>query len=128
MGTNTALVREGHIVLTLSFEREDGQWVGTCLELGTSTFAKDIEKAQEELHELIFLHLDTLEEEGERGRFFDERGIEIHWESHTADEEISLRLPVGPSKPGLPLRKAPFFQPHIFPVPELEGALAGAHA
>ena len=42
----------GYVTLTLSFEQEGREWVGVCLELGTSTFADTLEKCQEELQEL----------------------------------------------------------------------------
>lgn len=64
----------GRVVLTLQFERDGKNWVGTCVELGTSTFSRSIERTQKKLHELIVLHLDALEEEEERERFFEEHG------------------------------------------------------
>ena len=66
----------GYVTLTLSFEQEGSEWVGTCLELGTSTFADTLEECQVELEELVTDHLDVLEEVCERERFFEEWGIE----------------------------------------------------
>ena len=68
----------GYVTLTLSFEQEGSEWVGTCLELGTSTFADTLEECQVELEELVTDHLDVLEEVCERERFFEEWGIDIH--------------------------------------------------
>ena len=64
----------GYIILTLTFEQEQDDWVGTCMELGTSTFADTLEECQSELEELVGHHLDVLEELGERERFFDQWG------------------------------------------------------
>ena len=68
----------GYVTLTLSFEQEGSEWVGICLELGTSTFADTLERCQEELQELVTDHLHVLEETGERERFFKEWGIAVH--------------------------------------------------
>ena len=63
------------VLLTLRFQQEDEVWVGVCEELSTSTFHKDLERAYEELIELVALHLNGLEDIGERDRFFKEHGI-----------------------------------------------------
>ena len=80
----------GYVTLTLSFEREGSEWVGVCLELGTSTFADTLERCQEELQELVADHLDVLGEIGERERFFEEWGIEVHT-ANTIPEEFTIR-------------------------------------
>ena len=109
----------GYVALTLQFEREDDQWVGTCIELGTSTFAHSLEQVQEELHELVGLHLNGLETVGERERFFENHGIQIQRTTQTEAEEVTLRVPWPSLKQlGPPIRKAPLFQPHLFPFPE----------
>ena len=68
----------GYVALTLSFEREDDQWVGECLELSTSAFSDSLEDCQAELRELVVAHLDVLEDVGERERSFEEWGIQVH--------------------------------------------------
>ena len=68
----------GYVTLTLSFEQEGSDWVGTCPELGTSTFADTLAECQAELEELVTEHLDVLDEVGERERFFEEWGIDVH--------------------------------------------------
>jgi predicted RNase H-like HicB family nuclease len=65
-------------LLTLEFHQEGKQWVGVCRELGTSTFHKDLSQAKAELIELVELHLDALEETGERQRFFKENSIKTY--------------------------------------------------
>ena len=51
----------GYVTLTFSFEQEGIEWVGTCLELGTSTFADTLEECQVALEDLVTDHLDVLE-------------------------------------------------------------------
>lgn len=71
--------RAGYIKVTFQFHREGSQWVGECLELGTSTYAATLEETERELMELVTLHLNTLANLGERERFFSENGIEIFY-------------------------------------------------
>ncbi len=107
----------GFVTLTLSFELEESEWVGVCLELGTSTFADTLEKCQEELQELVADHLDVLEEIGERERFFEEWGITVH-SSDKIPGEFTIRgsgdswnrLFEGSAGP-----RGPFLQPRVFP-------------
>ena len=86
-------------------------------------------KVQEELHELVTLHLDGLEEVGECKRFFDEHQIEIQWQK--VDDEVTLRVPYPDLvyNSGPPIKVAPLLQPHMFPFPQptdTELATAGA--
>jgi len=60
--------RFGYIVLTYEFYQEDDQWVGTCRELGTSVCADMREEPMEDLQEAVGVHLNTLEDVGERKR------------------------------------------------------------
>ena len=62
----------GYVTLTLTYERGGNQWVGICLELGTSTYSRTLKQCQLELEELVVDHLNVLEEIGERESFFDE--------------------------------------------------------
>lgn len=47
-------------VLTVEFEQEDGMWIGTCLELGTSTQAQTLEELQAELTDAVDLQLNEM--------------------------------------------------------------------
>lgn len=67
----------GYIRLTYEFYKEERKWVAICHELGTSTFGRSISDAERKLDEAVLLHLDTLEEVGERQRFFKEHHIQI---------------------------------------------------
>ena len=57
MGATTA----GYAMLTLVFEREGYKWVGTCEELGTSTYARTLKQCQRELDDLVTEHLNLLD-------------------------------------------------------------------
>lgn len=66
-----------YLLLTCIYEPE-GKWItARCQELGTSTFGKTIDQAEDRLREAILLHLATLDEVGERARFFKENGIRL---------------------------------------------------
>jgi hypothetical protein len=117
----------GYVILTLRFEREGNKWVGTCLELGTSTFHRTLKRCEEELRELVVEHLNALEEAGERERFFQKWGIAFH-HGRTTPHEVTIRgsgedwnrLFEGTAAP-----YGPFFQPSRFPVRTPERQLAG---
>lgn len=49
------------IVLTFEFSQEEGEWVGLCLELGTSAFADSLEQTRLELQEAVELQLNEME-------------------------------------------------------------------
>jgi predicted RNase H-like HicB family nuclease len=67
----------GFVILTLEFRREDGYWLGRCRELGTATDGRSLERVKRELLELVELHLNELEEVGERENVFRERRIKL---------------------------------------------------
>ncbi|MDP8254344.1 MAG: hypothetical protein P9M14_01210 [Candidatus Alcyoniella australis] len=69
----------GYIVLTFKFRKEqDGIWTAECIELGTATFSRTLERVQAEIEDLVTLHLNTLEDLEERDAFFERHGIEFH--------------------------------------------------
>jgi len=66
------------VVLTGVFGRE-GKWVtAQCQELGTTAFGRTLEQADSRLREAVLLHLQGLEDVGERARFFRENGIRTY--------------------------------------------------
>ncbi|MDV2989061.1 MAG: hypothetical protein P3T54_02715 [Dehalogenimonas sp.] len=67
----------GYIQLTLEFSREGRRWLGRCRELGTSTFGRTLTEADAKLREAVDCHLNTLEEVGERERFFRDHHIVV---------------------------------------------------
>lgn len=98
----------GYVVLTLKFHKLGRRWTAYCEELGTATFGRSLPEAERKLKEAVLLHLNTLEEVGERDRFFREHNIELHRTKPKKD--ITVCLPLGTSV---------FVQPHIQPIREL---------
>lgn len=66
------------VVLTCIFKREDKWVTGECQELGTTAFGRNLNEAEKRIREAILLHLNTLEDVGERARFFKEHKIKIY--------------------------------------------------
>jgi len=86
----------GFILLTIFFHKEeDGRWTAECKELGTSTFGDSLEEARELISEAVCLHLNTLEEVGERSRFFKENNIRIF--RKRPPKSIDVSSPVDPN-------------------------------
>ena len=83
---------EGVIVLTEVVEEEESQFASYCRELGTSSCGDTIEEAFANLEEAIAVHLNALEETGERERFFRERNINI---IISPLSELLLTVPLG---------------------------------
>jgi len=67
-----------YVVLTFEFRKIDRRWTAYCKELGTATFGRSLPEADERIKEAVLLHLNTLEDVGERERFFREHNIEFH--------------------------------------------------
>ena len=107
-------MQDPYVKLTLMFEREGNKWVATCLELGTSTYGRTLERVEESIRRLVIEHLDLLEEAQERQRFFEEHGIVLH--SHADPPLLEFRIPVPAGhEPGDIQHQ--FYQPCIFPMP-----------
>ena len=101
----------GYVVLTLKFKKVNRRWTAYCEELGTATFGRSLPEADKKLKEAILLHLETLEEVGERRRFFEEHNIKYY---HTRPkEDITICLP---------LNREEFIEPHVQAIPELSAA------
>lgn len=98
----------GYIVVTFEFRREGRRWVAYCEELGTATFGRSIPEAEKKLEEAVLLHLNTLEDVGERTRFFKEHSIKFHHGKPIKDVKIRA-----------PIRRETFYRPHIQPIPAL---------
>ena len=105
-----------YVVLTFLFEPEDDGWFGKCVELGTATWAESLAQLEEELRDLVGLHLVTLEETGRLGQVFDKWRVKLHADMPT---ETSKSLPVSPWNNGRELR---LFQPQMFLLPTVFGA------
>jgi predicted RNase H-like HicB family nuclease len=82
----------GYIVLTFKFRKGKNGWSGLCEELGTAVDGKTLQETEDLLKELVGLHLASLEEIGERERFFKEHHIELHHRRPTGT--VSVHIPV----------------------------------
>jgi predicted RNase H-like HicB family nuclease len=98
--------KAGYVVFTFRFEKEDGRWTAYCDELGTATFGRSLPEAERKLNEAVLLHLSTLEEVGERERFFKEHHIEFL--PNKPKDDIQVRLSVNGNS---------YVHPHIQPIP-----------
>jgi len=97
---------DAYIIVTFLFYKEKNRWVGQCKELGTSTFGRSIQEALERLAEAVELHLNVLEQVGEREHFFREYNITLH--PHKPREE-EIRIPYEPNA---------FVRSYIYPIHE----------
>ena len=84
---------EGIVVLTSVVEEEGDQFVSYCTELETASCGDTIEEAFANLEEAIIVHLNALEETGERDRVFRERNIEVLNTPHAMT--AARTIPVG---------------------------------
>jgi len=101
----------GYVVLTYKFKKENRRWTAYCEELGTATFGRSLPEADKRLKEAVLLHINTLEDVGERSRFFQEHNIKLYTTRPTEDITICL-----------PLNKEVFVEPHIQAIPALTAA------
>ncbi len=98
---------DGYITITFIFQKEGRRWTGCCKELGTATFGRSIGEAEKNLEEAVMLHLNTLEEVGERRRFFKEHSIEFHRKKPV--EEFQIRAPI--------TKREIFYRPFVQEIP-----------
>jgi len=101
-GWDPTLVRLGFVILTLAFRQDGRRWTGECLELGTATYGRTLKQAHDELAEMVALHLNTLEDIGERERFFEEHGIRFYTDD-VPEQDLAARVPID---------ETAYFQPH----------------
>ena len=97
----------GYVVLTLQFRKEGRRWAAYCEELSTATFGRSLTEAESRLKEAVVLHVNTLEDVGERERFFQECNIRFYHTKPTRNINISTRINEGV-----------FLQPYIQPIRE----------
>lgn len=93
------------VILNFEFHKWRNKWVGTCTELGTSTYARSKAKTEVALKALVLENLNLLEEAGERSRFFDEWGIRL---IIPPSEPAATPEPVRPSPSGEKLHQLAF--------------------
>lgn len=80
-----------YVSLTIKFQKEGRRWTAECIELGTATFGRSLKEADKKITEAIELHLNTLEDIGERERFFKEHNIQVY-RYKPKKQEISLPI------------------------------------
>lgn len=102
---------DGYIMTNFVFYEEGDYWLGECLELGTATFGHTLKEAKERLEEAVLLHINTLEDVGERARFFTEHNIKFY---SYKPRIRSFHVSTSP-------RDNIFVNPHIQPIPTLTG-------
>lgn len=86
---------QSHVQLHFRAFREDGQWVGRCLELGISTCADTRAEAEAGIIEATTLYLETLADEGELGNILSQHGLEVvDGEPPDVEEEWEEQIPV----------------------------------
>lgn len=64
-------------VLTFEYQQEAGQWVGVCVELGTSTYADTLEQTELELREAVELQLSEMERLGYLWEYLEVQGVQV---------------------------------------------------
>jgi predicted RNase H-like HicB family nuclease len=98
---------QSYICLTVIFEKQDDErWTATCRELGTATFGDSLQDAQNKIEEAICLHLNTLEDVGEREQFFKENNITL-LELEKRPKSVRINAPTDPRK---------FVHPQFYPL------------
>lgn len=98
----------GYIILTHKFRKVGRRWTAYCEELGTATFGRSLNEAEKRLDEAVMLHLNTLEDVGERARFFRDHDIKYYDTKPKKDTQINV-----------PLDENVFVRSHIQPIKEL---------
>ncbi|MDE0270437.1 MAG: hypothetical protein OXI70_02915 [Chloroflexota bacterium] len=81
-----------YVAMTFEFQREGDQWLGQCLELGTATFGDTVDEVADELADLVQLHLNSLEDVGERERFFERQEIPVFLDR--TPQKVTRPLPI----------------------------------
>ena len=105
------MAKKGYVILTLKFQKQGRRWTAYCEELGTATFGRSLPEADQRLKEAVLLHLQTLEDVGERNRFFQEHNIKVHQDKPREDITICV-----------PANREVFVEPLVQAVPELTAA------
>lgn len=86
-------VSNKYIELTVIIEPEDGQFTALCKELNVASCGNTFDEALRNVKDAIKVHLETLEEIGERARVFKERGISIRYKQ-IPNEPLRKRIDV----------------------------------
>lgn len=109
--TGVTVRNKGYIVLTYKYQKEGKRWTAYCEELSTAVFGRSLVEAERRLEEAVWLHLNTLEDVGERERFFAEHNIQVH--SAKPKNDITVCMP---------LNQNIFVHPRVQRIPALSSA------
>lgn len=84
----------GSIIVTFRVHREEDEYVAECPELGVASCGDTIDDAFNMIGDAVELFLNSLEDEGERERFFRERNITVFQDESPSQgvASISARL------------------------------------
>jgi len=80
----------GYIIVTCIFKKEGNRWTGYCKELGTVSLGRSISEAARNMKEALELNLNTLEDVGERARFFRDNNVSFHKQK---PKQINISVP-----------------------------------
>lgn len=81
-----------YIVLTFEFRKEKNGWSGYCEELGTAVDGRTLPETRKLLKEFVELHLASLDDIGEKERFFREHHIKLHRGKPAGRVSVSVPL------------------------------------
>ena len=85
-----------YILLTFSITEEDGQFAARCKELGTVSCGDTFEEARDNIADAVVLHVNTLEELGDRARVFRENKIRVKtYQKPKREVSVSFSAPAG---------------------------------
>ncbi len=62
-------------LLTIDIQQEDNTWIGTCIELGTSTYADSVEQLRNEMSDAVSLQLNEMVRLGYITEYLQEQGV-----------------------------------------------------
>ena len=65
------------VMLTMDLNQDGSVWTGTCLELGTSTYADTLDTLRSELADAILLQLNEVERLGFTEEYLEEQGVRV---------------------------------------------------
>ena len=63
------------VLLTIDLRQEENWWVGTCIELGTSSYAEALDDVRAEMADAILLQLNEVERLGYMQEYLREHGV-----------------------------------------------------
>ena len=87
----------GHVALTFRVWHEEGVWQGLCTALGVPSFGESTGEALDAVVDATLAYLNEIEDRGERGRVFSERGVQFHEGEPLAPATVDEKMVPGES-------------------------------